>query len=81
MTQDFQHNTEQELIHEAQHGLRGQGAVVEMQRRLKNVVEEQTKATVKLDRRMFWLTVVGIVLAAIQTIPLIMQLWKFLTSS
>jgi len=68
--------TDHQLVGDAQTRTVGAGASVKMQRRLKDAIEGQTKATTKLGWIMLWLTIVGVLLAAIQTAPLIVRLWK-----
>lgn len=78
MNTDWQKNSDQELIDEAQTGMRGSGATVEMQRRLKDAMAAQTQAMASLEQKMFWLTIVGTILALIQTIPLLIDFVKWL---
>ena len=57
MEQQWQNWDEEALANEAQLGLRGQGAVVEMMRRLKDTTAKLERATTKQQTIMIWLTV------------------------
>ena len=62
-----------ELVQEADHGLRGQGALVEMMRRLKDALLEQGKSTERittLTQVLVWFTGVMIILAVVQILLL-----------
>ena len=63
---DFDKATDKALADEAQTGLRGQGAVVEMMRRLKDSVDKLNQSTTKLNRRLLWVTVAILILTIIQ---------------
>jgi len=63
---DFEKATDIELSDEAQTGLRGQGAVVEMMRRLKDSIIEQVRSTNRLNMALLWFTIAIFVLAAVQ---------------
>ena len=65
---DSEDKTDENLVKEADAGLRGQGAVTEMMRRLKNSIEKFNKNTTEYNRIMFELTLVLIVLAILQII-------------
>lgn len=66
--------TDQQLINDADQGLRGQGAVVEMMQRLKDSIENLNVTSTKLSKHMLiltWiiagLTAVSVFVAMIQT--------------
>ena len=63
---DFEKVSDRELAEEAQTGLRGQGAVVEMMRRLKNTIVEQTRSTNRLNKFLLWFTIAITLLTAVQ---------------
>lgn len=70
---DFKRAKDDELVDEAQTGLRGQGAVVEAMNRLKNAVIEQSESTNKLNMRLLYFTIAIFVLTALQAFILIVQ--------
>lgn len=53
----FEEESDHDLAIQADSGLRGQGSLVEMMRRLKDSLLEQAKTTNKLNTRLYWLTV------------------------
>ena len=66
-----------DLIKEAQSGLTGQGSVVEMMRRLKDVIIKLENTTTKQQGIIIWLTIVIAVLTfimAFATVPQIISL-------
>lgn len=54
-------------------GLRGQGAVVEIMGRLKNVIIEQDLSTKRLNTRLFYFTIAAFILTVIQIVLLIVD--------
>jgi len=66
--EQWQDRTDDNLVEEAQTGLRGQGAVVEMMRRLKNSLVEQQKSTNRLTWGIALLTVALLILALIEIV-------------
>jgi hypothetical protein len=58
--------TDDELANAAQQGLTGQGAPVEAMRRLRTTIETFSKSSDRYSRRMFWLTIVLLVLTLVQ---------------
>lgn len=70
---DFKRAKDDELVDEAQTGLRGQGAVVEAMNRLKNAVIEQSESTNKLNMRLLYFTIAIFVLTGLQAFILIVQ--------
>jgi hypothetical protein len=63
---DFQTATDPELVTEAQAGTRGQGAVVEMMRRLRNAIEKVDASTTHYNRILITLTILIGILTAVQ---------------
>ena len=74
MANDWSRLTDNELADEAQQGLRGQGATVEMMRRLKEAGARQLAASETLTRWIAWLTFALAVFGAIQLALLITEL-------
>jgi len=72
--QDFQKATDAELVTEAQTGTRGQGANVEMMRRLRNALENFDASTTRYSKILMWLTIVIGVLTAAQLVLTVLQL-------
>ena len=73
MTQEpWQDKTDDQLAEEAQTGLRGQGATVEMMRRLREALVEHLRATNRLTA---WLTVFTIVLLLVSVFQTIILLF------
>lgn len=70
---DFTKAKDNELIDEAQTGMRGQGAVVEAMNRLKDSVTEQSGSTNKLNARLLYFTIAIFVLTALQVVILVVQ--------
>lgn len=77
MANQFQNWTQDQLVEEAQTGMRGQGALTEVMCRLKDSTVEQQQATnrltqrlVRLTRWLIVLTVAILSLTAIQAVPL-----------
>ena len=66
--EQWQDRTDDNLVEEAQTGLRGQGAVVEMMRRLKNSLVGQQKSTNRLTWGIALLTVALLILALIEIV-------------
>lgn len=64
---DFEKAQDKELVEEAQTGLRGQGAVVEMMRRLKDSIDKLESSTSNYSR---WLIVLTLVIAILTLILL-----------
>jgi hypothetical protein len=60
--------SDEALLEEADAGLRGQGAMGEMQRRLRTALVEQMKAADRLSKRIYWLNVVLVVLTVVITV-------------
>lgn len=73
---DFGKAKDNELVDEAQVGLRGQGAVVEAMNRLKDSVIKQSESTNKLNKRLLYFTIAIFGLTALQVFLLIMQLFR-----
>ena len=73
--QDFQKATDPELVIEAQTGTRGQGANVEMMRRLRNATEKLDASTTRYSRILVWLTIIIGALTALQLVLTAIQLW------
>jgi hypothetical protein len=67
--QDFQKATDPELVIEAQTGTRGQGANVEMMRRLRNAIERFDASTTRYSKILMWLTIIIGLLTAGQFSP------------
>jgi hypothetical protein len=65
MTMNWPKQSDEELVAEAQTGLRGQGAVVEAMRRLRNSIEALRQSTNWYSGVMVFLTVVLTVLTAL----------------
>jgi hypothetical protein len=72
---DFQKATDPELVIEAQTGERGQGANVEMMRRLRNATENLDASTTRYSKILVWLTIIIGVLTALQLVLTALQLW------
>ena len=70
MTNDWHKWTDEELAREAQEGLRGQGAVVEMMRRLRDAIVKQQRSTNWLTWVIIGLTVA---LVIVEVLPLLKQ--------
>ena len=71
--------TDDDLVNAAQQGMTGQGSVVEMMRRLKDVTIKLENTTTKQQRTMIWLTIFIAVLTlftAFATVPQIIS-WLF----
>lgn len=64
---------DQELVNSADEGLKGQGAIVEMMRRLKDSIESLNTTSTKLNRRMICLTWAILVLTAVSVIMAVLQ--------
>jgi len=60
--------TDDELAKEAQTGVRGQGAIVEATRRLRESIRAFSISSDKYSRWMFWLTIVLTVLTLVQRV-------------
>lgn len=75
---DFKRAKDNELVDEAQTGLRGQGAVVEAMNRLKNSVVKQSESTNKLNKRLLHFTIAIFALTALQVLLLTMQFLKLI---
>ena len=80
--QNWEKKTDPDLVEEAYHGHTSQGAVVEMMRRLKDVLSSQQQATNKLTKRIYWLTLWLLIVAAVtapyaivQMVRLVQRLW------
>ncbi len=65
MSKDWQQMSDDDLVNEADTGLRGQGAPVEMMRRLRNALVDQLESTTRLTKRITWLTYVLVVLTVV----------------
>lgn len=74
---DFQRASDKDLVEEAQLGLRGQGAVVEMMSRLRKDIDNLDKTTAVYSKIIIVLTIVMLILALIQVIVTIRsgKLW------
>jgi hypothetical protein len=65
---DYTKHTDKELIDNAESGLRGQGAVIEALRR-------HREATARLERRMWSLEIVAVIVAVVGVILAGVQVW------
>ena len=65
---NWRNQSDDDLANEADQGLRGQGAVVESLRR-------HREATGRLDDRMWWVGLIGVILAAVGVILAGVQIW------
>lgn len=65
--------TDQELVNSADEGLKGQGAIVEIMKRLKDSIESLNATSTKLNRRMICLTWAILVLTAVSVIVAVLQ--------
>lgn len=65
--------TDQALVNSADEGLKGQGAIVEMMKRLKDSIESLNATSTKLNRRMICLTWVILGLTAVSVIVAVLQ--------
>ena len=82
MTEDrWDKKPDGKLVEEAEIGLHGQGAVVEMMRQLKDSLVEQQKSTNRLTLVIIGLTVALVFLAIVQVGPALLQLMKGLNGS
>jgi len=63
---EFEKATDRELVDEAQTGLRGQGAVVEIMIRLKDSIIKLERSTTRLNTMLLWVTIAIFVLAGVQ---------------
>ena len=68
MTDEWRKLSDEELARIAQDGLQGQGAPVEAMRRLRVAIEKSSVKSDVYSRRMFWLTIVLIILTLVQVI-------------
>ncbi|MEK7534307.1 MAG: hypothetical protein AAB600_03110 [Patescibacteria group bacterium] len=73
---NFKNANDNDLVEEAQTGLRGQGAVVEMMGRLKNAIIEQDRSTKRLNKILLYFTIAAFVLSFIQVILLIIEFYR-----
>ena len=73
MPKEWKDRTDDELTNEAQTGLRGQGATVEMMRRLRDALTIQQRAT---NRLTVWLIVLTVVLIGLALFEVIMFFWN-----
>ncbi len=73
---DFKNASDSDLVEEAQTGLRGQGAVVEMMARLKNAIIEQDHSTKKLNTILLYFTIAAFILSIIQIVLLIIEVYR-----
>ena len=71
MTDDMKNMSDDELIKEAQTGLRGQGAVVEMNRRSS---EESTKAAKRAGRQS-WIAIAIALAALVLSLIALLRAW------
>ena len=78
---DFRRDSDDLLATQAEVGLRGQGSVVEMMRRLKDSNLEQQNATNRLTRWLIVLTAVILLLTAVMAAPLVRQIFNFYFST
>jgi hypothetical protein len=69
--EQWQDRTDDQLAEEAQTGLRGQGATVEMMRRLRDALVEHLRATNRLTAWLTVFTIVLLVVSVFQTIILL----------
>lgn len=65
---DFRNHTDAQLAEHADDGLRGLGAVVEALRR-------HREATYSLDRKMWWLGIIGAALTFVGVVLAFVQVW------
>ena len=78
---DFRRDSDDLLATQAEVGLRGQGSVVEMMRRLKDSNLEQQNATNRLTRWLIVLTAVILLLNTVMAAPLIHKIFNFYFST
>ena len=64
----FSKRTDEELVCEANNGLQGQGANIEMLRRLRTAIENADKTAASLNRRLLWYTIAIFGLTLVQVI-------------
>ncbi len=76
MVNEWQKKTDDELVDEAQTGLRGQGAAVEMTRRLRDSLVKQLKATNRLTKWIRVLTFSLLVITAVIAWLTAVVAWK-----
>ena len=65
--------TDQELVNSADEGLKGQGAIVDMMKRLKDSIESLNATSTKLNHRMIYLTWTILILTAVSVIVAVLQ--------
>jgi hypothetical protein len=65
MSMNWPDQTDQQLADEAQTGLRGQGAIVESNRRLRNSINAMRRSTDRYSGVMVFLTVILTILTAL----------------
>jgi CHASE3 domain sensor protein len=65
--------TDQQLVESADQGLRGQGAVVEIMRRLKDSIENLNTTSAKLNQHMIFLTWAILILTAVSVGVAVLQ--------
>jgi len=75
MSNNWREKTDDELAQDAYRGDTSQGAVVEMMRRLKDALEEQSRST----RRITALTWALVILTAALILLALVQIWPLLT--
>lgn len=63
---EFEKATDRELVDEAQTGLRGQGAVVEIMIRLEDSIIKLERSTTRLNTMLLWVTIAIFFLAGVQ---------------
>jgi hypothetical protein len=56
-------------------GMAGPGEVVLITGELIEAVERQTEAALRLEQRMWWLSLIGVILAAIGAVLTAVQIW------
>ncbi len=71
---NFTERDDNQLTHDADAGLRGQGSIVEMMRRLKNSVIELEKSTSRQQKKMTYLTIAVVFLTVVMVIIGIIQI-------
>lgn len=75
----FRDKTDDELVHDGQRGMSGTGDSIEMTRRLRLTVEQQTEVMKTLNKTGAKLTWVGLALAFMGLVVGIMRLYMYMT--
>ena len=75
----FRNKTDDELVQDGQRGMAGTGDSIEMTRRLRMTVEQQTEVMKSLNKTGAKLTYVGLALAFVGVLVGIMSLYMYMT--